>query len=371
MSKDRLYLYDTTLRDGAQTTGVDFSIADKRRIMAVLDDLGVDYIEGGYPGSNPTDTDLFARAPNLKSARFTAFGMTKRAGRSVSNDPGLQAILQSSADSICLVAKSWDYHVRVALGISNEENVDNVVQSVKAILATNREAMIDCEHFFDGYKGNRDYALAVAKTAFDSGARWIVLCDTNGGTLPHEIERIVADVARHVPGSHLGIHTHNDTENAVANTLMAVRAGCRQIQGTLNGLGERCGNANITSIIPTLLLKSEFANAFEPKPEHITLPADELASYTGLYKANLVHARVVPKGDVLELTLMDLGGFPDENSPPGPVEPPFEAAFFAPDRIIGTTGLGEGARAEFIRNDDGSLRFLRFSGRMFAYNPVE
>jgi 2-isopropylmalate synthase len=263
MSKERLYLYDTTLRDGAQTTGVDFSLLDKRRIMAVLDDLGLDYIEGGYPGSNPTDTELFAERPKLKAARFTAFGMTKRAGRSVSNDPGLQAILQSSADSICLVAKSWDYHVRVALGITNEENLESVTQSVKAILETQREAMIDCEHFFDGYKGNREYALAVARTAYENGARWVVLCDTNGGTLPHEIDRIVADVAKHVPGANLGIHTHNDTENAVANTLMAIRAGCRQVQGTLNGLGERCGNANMTSIIPTLLLKSEFANAFE------------------------------------------------------------------------------------------------------------
>ena len=189
--------------------------------------------------------------------------MTKRAGRSAANDPSLQAVLQSRADAICLVAKAWDYHVRVALGISNEENLDGIAQSVAAVRATQREAMIDCEHFFDGYKGNRAYALAVARTAYEAGARWVVLCDTNGGTLPHEVERIVADVARHVPGSHLGIHTHNDTENAVANTLMAVRAGCRQIQGTLNGLGERCGNANLTSIIPTLLLKSEFADAFE------------------------------------------------------------------------------------------------------------
>ena len=262
MNKERLYLFDTTLRDGMQTTGVDFSLEDKRRLMSVLDELGVDYIEGGYPGANAIDTELFASRPNLKSARFTAFGMTKRAGRSVSNDPGLQAILQSSADSICLVAKSSDYQVRVALGISNEENLECVDQSVRAIVETQREAMIDCEHFFDGYKSNRDYALSVAKTAYDAGARWVVLCDTNGGTLPHEVERIVADVAKHVKGAHLGIHTHNDTENAVANTLMAVRAGCRQIQGTLNGLGERCGNANLTSIIPTLLLKSEFADAF-------------------------------------------------------------------------------------------------------------
>lgn len=265
MSKERLYLFDTTLRDGAQTTGVDFSVEDKRRIAAVLDDLGIDYVEGGYPGANTTDTEFFSSKPKLKSARFTAFGMTKRAGRSIDNDAGFQSLLQSSADSICLVAKSWDYHVRVALGISNEENLEGIAQSIRAVCETQREAMLDCEHFFDGYKGNRDYALAVAKAAYDAGARWVVLCDTNGGTLPHEVERIVADVARHVPGTHLGIHTHNDTENAVANSLMAVRAGCRQIQGTLNGLGERCGNANMTSIIPTLLLKSEFAEHFETK----------------------------------------------------------------------------------------------------------
>lgn len=271
MTKERLYLFDTTLRDGAQTTGVDFSVEDKRRISAVLDALGVDYIEGGYPGANATDTAFFSERPHLKQATFTAFGMTKRSGRTASNDPGLQALLQSSAQAVCLVAKAWDYHVRVALGITNEENLAGITESIRAVTETQREAMLDCEHFFDGYKGNREYALTVARTAYEAGARWVVLCDTNGGTLPHEVERIVADVAKHVPAANLGIHTHNDTENAVANTLMAVRAGCRQIQGTLNGLGERCGNANLTSIIPTLLLKSEFANRFETKvtPERL------------------------------------------------------------------------------------------------------
>ncbi|MBX9862774.1 MAG: citramalate synthase [Hyphomicrobium sp.] len=263
MSKERLYLFDTTLRDGAQTTGVDFSLEDKRRISALLDDLGLDYVEGGYPGANDTDTEFFKSKPAFKTARFTAFGMIKRAGRSAANDPGLNALLGSAADSICLVAKSWDYHVRVALGISNEENLAGIAESIRAVVASGREAMLDCEHFFDGYKGNRDYALAVAKTALDAGARWVVLCDTNGGTLPHEVERIVGEVVAHVPGGNLGIHTHNDTDNAVANTLAAVRQGCRQIQGTLNGLGERCGNANMTSIIPTLLLKKDFAERFE------------------------------------------------------------------------------------------------------------
>ena len=263
MTRERLYLFDTTLRDGAQTTGVDFSLEDKRLITRTLDDIGIDYIEGGYPGANVTDTEFFSRDPGLANATFTAFGMTKRAGRSVSNDPGFQATLQAHAGAICLVAKAWDYHVRVALGITNEENLEGVTQSVEAVVKTNREAMIDCEHFFDGYKANRAYALAVATAAHKAGARWVVLCDTNGGTLPHEISAIVSDVNKHVPGSHLGIHTHNDTENAVANTLVAVRAGARQIQGALNGLGERCGNANLASIIPTLLLKSEFADRFE------------------------------------------------------------------------------------------------------------
>ena len=262
-TRERLYLFDTTLRDGAQTTGVDFSAADKRRIAEVLDDLGLDYIEGGYPGANDTDTEFFGAPPALTHATFTAFGMTKRAGRSTSNDPGFQAVVQSSAKAVCLVAKAWDYHVRVALGITNEENLAGVRESVEAIVAADKEAMIDCEHFFDGYKANPEHALAVARTAYQAGARWVVLCDTNGGTLPHEIAAIVRAVTASVPGEHLGIHTHNDTEQAVANTLAAVHAGCRQIQGTLNGLGERCGNANLTSLIPTLLLKADFADRFE------------------------------------------------------------------------------------------------------------
>jgi 2-isopropylmalate synthase len=263
MTRERLYLFDTTLRDGAQTTGVDFSLEDKRLIARTLDEIGIDYIEGGYPGANPTDTEFFSADPGFGHATLTAFGMTKRAGRSVANDPGFQATLQAKAGAICLVAKAWDYHVRVALGISNEENLAGVAQSIDAVVASGREAMLDCEHFFDGYKANREYALAVARTASKAGARWVVLCDTNGGTLPDEVAAIVAEVTRHVPGSHLGIHTHNDTENAVANTLAAVRAGARQIQGALNGLGERCGNANLISIIPTLLLKSELADRFE------------------------------------------------------------------------------------------------------------
>ncbi len=216
----------------------------------------------GYPGANPVDSAFFEAPPRLK-AKLVAFGMTKRAGRSTSNDPGFQAVIQADVPAVCLVGKSWDYHVEVALGISREENLEAIAASVEAVRGAGREPLIDCEHFFDGYKANPDYALACAKTAYEAGARWVVLCDTNGGTLPHEVEDIVAGVVRHILPGHVGIHAHNDTENAVANTLAAVRAGARQVQGTLNGLGERCGNANLTSIIPTLLLKEDYASRFE------------------------------------------------------------------------------------------------------------
>ena len=252
---NRVYLFDTTLRDGAQTQGVDFTIADKRAIARELDKIGVDYIEGGWPGANPTDDGFFGEPPKLKNGTFTAFGMTRRAGRSVANDPGLSAVLNAGTPAVCLVGKTWDFHVDVALGVSNEENLKSISDSIAAIVARGSEALFDCEHFFDGYKTNPDYALACAKAAHGAGARWVVLCDTNGGALPDEVERIVSEVAEHVPGSHLGIHAHNDTENAVANTLAAVRAGARHVQGTLNGLGERCGNANLISVIPSLMLK--------------------------------------------------------------------------------------------------------------------
>src|SRR4029077_6760080 len=262
MSRERLYLFDTTLRDGAQTDGVDFTLEDKLAIAGMLDDLGVDYVEGGYPGANPTDTQLFAQEHKLDTT-FNAFGMTRRPGRSTSNDPGLAALLDAKADAICFVAKTWDYHVKVALETTNEENLASIRDSVRAAKSKGREVLLDCEHFFDGYKANPQFALACAKAAYDQGARWVVLCDTNGGALPHEVKTIVGEVVKVIPGDHVGIHAHNDTEQAVANSLAAVRAGARQIQGTLNGLGERCGNANLVSIIPTLKLKPEFADRFE------------------------------------------------------------------------------------------------------------
>ena len=262
MSKERVYLFDTTLRDGAQTNGVDFTLHDKIAVAKLLDGLGVDYIEGGYPGANPTDTEFFSIERDY-DATFTAFGMTRRPGRSTSNDPGLATLLDAKSDAICFVAKASDYQVRVALQTTEEENLASIRDSVAAAKAHGKEVLLDCEHFFDGYKGNPTYAIACAKAAHDAGARWVVLCDTNGGTLPDEIETIVGEVVQHVPGTHVGIHAHNDTEQAVANSFAAVRAGARQIQGTLNGIGERCGNANLVSIIPTLKLKKEYAEKFE------------------------------------------------------------------------------------------------------------
>ncbi|MEE2997680.1 MAG: citramalate synthase [Pseudomonadota bacterium] len=251
----RVYLFDSTLRDGAQTQGVDFSVADKVSIARALDNLGIDYIEGGWPGANPTDDAVFREPLELSRAKFTAFGMTRRPGRSVKNDPGLAALFDAEPAAVCMVGKTWDYHVDVALKIPREENVQMISDSVAYSKQRVGEALFDAEHFFDGYKANPVYALSCVKAAYEAGARWIVLCDTNGGTLPHEVHRITSEVSESVPGTHLGIHCHNDTENAVANSLVAVNAGARQVQGTFNGLGERCGNANLTAIIPNLMLK--------------------------------------------------------------------------------------------------------------------
>ncbi len=260
---DRLYLYDTTLRDGQQTQGVQFSAAEKTEIAGMLDQLGVDHIEGGWPGANPTDSDFFAAAPRTR-ATMTAFGMTKRSGRSAENDEVLAAVLNAGTSSVCLVGKTHPFHVHEALGITLDENLENIRASVAHLVASGREALFDAEHFFDGYADNPDYALTCLRTALDAGARWVVLCDTNGGTLPARVAEVTrAVIASGIPGDRLGIHCHDDTGNAVACTLAAVDAGARQIQGTLNGLGERCGNASLTTLIPTLLLKEPYRATLE------------------------------------------------------------------------------------------------------------
>ena len=257
---DRLYLYDTTLRDGQQTQGVQFSTREKIQIAEALDALGVDHIEGGWPGANPTDSEFFESRPETR-ATITAFGMTKRAGRSAENDDVLAAVLNADTRSVCIVGKTHDFHVTTALGITLEENLANIRDSIAHIVAQGREALFDAEHFFDGWKANPDYTLSAIRAAYDAGARWIVLCDTNGGTMPDEVAAITrAVVEAGIPGDRLGIHCHDDTGQAVACSLAAVEAGARQIQGTLNGLGERCGNANLTTLIPTLLLKEPYAS---------------------------------------------------------------------------------------------------------------
>ena len=207
MTKEKIFIFDTTLRDGAQTQGVDFSIDDKLKIAKALDDLGVDYIEGGWPGANPTDTEFFQKKIKLNNSILTAFGMTKRSGRSADNDPGLSSILNSNTPAVCLVGKSWDFHVDVALGISNEENLENISESAKLFVKEKKEFMFDAEHFFDGFKNNKEYALSCIKSAYDNGARWVVLCDTNGGTLPNEVTDIVNEVIKSVPGKNIGIHS--------------------------------------------------------------------------------------------------------------------------------------------------------------------
>lgn len=280
MTRERLYLYDTTLRDGQQTQGVQFSTAEKITIATALDTLGVDYIEGGWPGANPTDSAFFDAAPTTR-AKMTAFGMTKRNGMSAQNDDVLAAVMNAGTRTVCLVGKTHDFHVSAALGITLDENTDNIAKSIAHLVAQGREALFDAEHFFDGYRANPEYALTAIKAAYEAGARWIVLCDTNGGTMPAEVGRTTAEViAAGIPGDHLGIHTHNDTENAVACSLAAIDAGARQIQGTLNGLGERCGNANLTTLIPILLLKEPYASRFDTG-----IPIDGLANLTQISRA--------------------------------------------------------------------------------------
>jgi 2-isopropylmalate synthase len=279
--RERLWLYDTTLRDGQQTQGVDFSVEDKIRIARALDGLGVDYVEGGWPGANPTDSGFFESAPRLGRARIAAFGMTKRAGRSAANDDVLAAVMNAGAVVVCLVGKTHEFHVHTALGVSLEENLASIRDSVAHVVAGGREAIFDAEHFFDGHRANPGYAIDCLHAALDAGARWVVLCDTNGGTLPGEIGAVTARViASGVPGDRLGIHTHDDAGCAVAGALAALDAGARQIQGTLNGLGERCGNANLTSLIPTLLLKQPYASRYE-----IGVGAEALGTLTGVSRA--------------------------------------------------------------------------------------
>lgn len=252
----RIQLYDTTLRDGSQGEGVNFSLQDKLLIAARLDSLGFDYIEGGYPLSNPKDEEFFQRVADmdLKHSRIAAFGMTRRKGVAAEDDIGMQALIRSRAPAVTIVGKTWDLHVTEVLRVSLEENLSMIGDSIAYIKAEGREAIYDAEHCFDGWKGNPDYALRTLQAAAEAGADIIVMCDTNGGTLPEQIAEFVAALkgAVNVP---IGIHCHNDCELAVANSLAAVRAGAVQVQGTINGIGERCGNVDLISVAANLNLK--------------------------------------------------------------------------------------------------------------------
>lgn len=253
---EKIYLYDTTLRDGSQAEGISLSVEDKIKIATRLDLFGMDYIEGGWPAANPKDMEFFERAKGLafRHARLAAFGRTRKPGGRVEEDENLLAILQAGVKVATIFGKTWDLHVYQALGTTLEENLAMIRETIGFLVEQGLEVIYDAEHFFDGYKNNPDYALACLKEAASAGASWIVLCDTNGGCLPGEIEEAVKRV-RQVIDKPLGIHAHNDGELAVANTLAAVMAGCRQVQGTINGFGERCGNANLCSVIPNLELK--------------------------------------------------------------------------------------------------------------------
>lgn len=255
---ERVYLYDTTLRDGQQGFGVDFTIEQKCRLLAALDALGVDYVEGGWPGANPTDTGFFETAPAPESTTLVAFGMTRRTGRSASNDPTLAKVLDAGSPAVCLVGKSHPYHVKTALSTTLEENLRAIRESVELVVERGREALFDAEHFFDGYRSDSGYARACVEAALEAGARWAVLCDTNGGAMPAEVAGVVGKICSSLPGERIGIHTHNDCGLAVANSLAAIEAGARQVQGTLNGVGERCGNADMLSVAANLVLKEPF-----------------------------------------------------------------------------------------------------------------
>ena len=299
--KKKIITYDTTLRDGAQAEDISFSVHDKLRIARKLDDLGITYIEGGWPGSNPRDMEFFdlARKINLNTARMTAFGSTRKPGIDPSDDPNLQALLKAKTPSVTIFGKTWDLHVRQVMSNTLEENLAMITDSVEYLKSGDREVIYDAEHFFDGYKANPDYALKTLMAAIDAGAEFIVLCDTNGGSLPIEIKSIIDEVRKAFSEKYatkkdslpvkIGIHTHNDSGLAVANSIEAVQSGAVMVQGTINGYGERCGNANLCSIIPMLKLKMGINCVTDEQLAKLT----EVSHYIG-ETANLVPDTFLP-----------------------------------------------------------------------------
>jgi 2-isopropylmalate synthase len=254
----QLEIYDTTLRDGSQQEGISLTVGDKLRVARLLDELGVGYVEGGWPGANPKDNEFFERAKtelDLHTATLTAFGSTRRPNGAVVDDGQLRALLDAETEVICIVGKAWDYHVREALRVDLDEGVRMVAESVEFLTGKGREVFYDAEHFFDGYSANPDYALSVLKAAYEAGAQRLVLCDTNGGRLPGQVAATITAVQNALPDAHIGVHFHNDVGCAVASSLTSVELGVRQVQGCVNGYGERTGNADLSTILPDLVLK--------------------------------------------------------------------------------------------------------------------
>ncbi|MBQ2644771.1 citramalate synthase [bacterium] len=275
---NKIEIYDTTLRDGAQSEGINFSTSDKLKIIKLLDSLGIDYIEAGWPGANPKDEEVFKDLKNikLKNAKITAFGCTRKANTKPENDKVLEMLLNADTEIITIFGKTWDFHVEHALCTTLDENLLMISDSIKYLISKGKRVFFDAEHFFDGYKNDEKYAIKAIKTAYNAGAKRIILCDTNGGCMSYEISEITNNVSKLISGIKLGIHAHNDSEMAVANSIAAVDSGAVQVQGTINGYGERCGNANLCSIIPNLQIKKNYEVVGE-KIHDLTFIANNIA----------------------------------------------------------------------------------------------
>src|SRR5579883_1478086 len=299
----RIQTFDTTLRDGTQGEAVSFSVDDKLVIAQKLDELGIDYIEGGWPNSNPKDKDFFQRAKDLKlkHARLTAFGSTRFSKNKIDQDPNVRALIEAETPTVSIFGKSWDLHVKRALGVDEKENLQLISETVKFLKDQGREVVYDAEHFFDGYNANPEFALRTLEAAKTAGADILVLCDTNGGNLTHRIVEVVSEVRKRFDGV-LGIHTHNDCDVAVANSMAAVEAGCTHVQGCMNGYGERCGNANLVSIIANLELKMGHTTIGRENLQNLTLVARYIAELANLPMRNdqpyVGHSAFAHKGGV-------------------------------------------------------------------------
>ena len=284
---NKISIFDSTLRDGAQAEGISFSVSDKIKIAKALDELGVDYIEAGNPGSNQKDLEFFKEAASIEfsNSRLVAFGSTRRCNTSVENDSNVNALLQANTSVVCIFGKAWDFHVESIINTTKEENLNMIYDTIKYLKSKGREVFFDAEHFFDGYKNNSEYAINTIVTAQEAGASAIVLCDTNGGTFPDEVMDIVADVKKYINVS-LGVHTHNDSGMAVATSVVAVLAGCDHVQGTFLGYGERCGNANLSAIIPNLEIKKGYKCLPEGNINKLTSTARLIAEISNVKLGN-------------------------------------------------------------------------------------